>query len=815
MGSTPARSEMDTSSGLVGGGSLSFSGVAAVVVDGGGVVLRWSRTAAELLDRTAVEVCGQPVAQLVEAVHRRPDPSGGGRVPATGQAVLRHRSGQLVEVAYHALRLDGSSEVLVLAAPVQFASDWAQGMALMSGLLAQDRIGITLHDTDLSITRTNLAPGTLGTEGAAVGGRLCEIVSPEDADDAEAALRRVLDTGEPLIDRELRVRSQRGLGRQRALSLSAFRLEDEKGRSTGVAALFTDAAERGRHQDLRHEASARIGGSLDVLRTAQDLVDVLVPAFGDLAWASLAEPVLDGDEPPKLSGAGSWHMRRVAAASAGPWPAGFGPPGVADPPMPDLPVLRRVQRGETVLVPDRASALAMAEGHSELIPLLIPEHGHSAVSAPLFARGLVLGAVAVWRTEHPEAFDQADADLLTEIASRAALSVDNARRYTREHRAAVALQQRLLPRATTDHPAAQTVGLYRPAGGGADIAGDWFDVIPLPSLRVAFVIGDVVGHGLHAAVTMGRLRTAVQTLADLEMEPDELLTHVDDLVQQLAGEAPHGHQEAVGATCLYAVYDPVTCRCALASAGHLPPVVVRPDTGAHVVEISPGPPLGVGGMPFEVTEIVLPPGSVLALYTDGLVERDHDDLDAGIRRLTTSLGALCRFDRPLDDIGRALLAEAGGDTPPRDDIALLVARTRVIPPDNTANWEFPADPTIVADARKAVTRQLSAWGLEDVAFTTELVVSELVTNAIRYGGAPVGLRLIRDKTLVCEVSDPSNTQPRLRRAKTTDEGGRGLFLVAQLAARWGCRYGRSGKTIWAEQPLTPATTPAGLPEAEA
>uniref|UniRef100_UPI0035A83653 SpoIIE family protein phosphatase n=1 Tax=Kitasatospora aureofaciens TaxID=1894 RepID=UPI0035A83653 len=552
---------MNASSGLVGGGSLPFSDVAAAVVDGDGVVLQWSRTAAQLLDRTAAEVCGQPLAQLIETEHRDPDTSGGGRTPTAGRAVLRHRSGRPVEVAYHALRLDGSYDVLLLATPVQYAGDWAQGTA-------------------------------------------------------------------------------------------------------GAAALFTDAAERGRRRDLRHEASARIGDSLDVLRTAQDLVDVLVPAFGDLAWASLADPVLDGDEPPKLAGAGAWHMRRVAAASVGPWPAGFGPPGVADPPMPDLPVLRRVQRGETVLVPDRASALAMAEGHPELIPLLIPEHGHSAVSAPLFARGLVLGAVAVWRTEHAEAFDQADADLLTEIVSRAALSVDNARRYTREHRAVVALQQRLLPRATTDDPAAETAGLYRPAGGGADIGGDWFDVIPLPSLRVAFVIGDVVGHGLHAAATMGRLRTAIQTLADLEMEPDELLTHLDDLVQQLAGEAPHGHQEVIGATCLYAVYDPVTRHCALASAGHLPPVVVRPDAAAHVLEVSPGPPLGVGGMPFEVTETVLPPGSVLALYTDGLVERDHADLGAGIRRLTENLGVLCRRDRPLDDIGRALLADTG-NAPPR------------------------------------------------------------------------------------------------------------------------------------------------------
>ncbi|MDH6126545.1 SpoIIE family protein phosphatase [Kitasatospora sp. GP82] len=793
---------MNASSDPAGGGPSPFGDIAAVVVDGAGVVLQWSRAAAKLLDRTAAEVCGQPIRQLVEAQH--PDTCG---VPAAGRAVLRHRSGRKVEVAFHALRLDGSSDLLVLAAPLQRVSDREQGTAFLRALLTQDRIGIAIHDTDLNIVRTNRAPAAFGGVAATVGGRLREAVFPEEADEAEAALRRVLDTGVPLIDRELRARSQHVPGPQGALSLSAFRLEDDKGRPTGVAAVLADAAAQGRRRDLRHEASVRIGDSLDVMRTAQDLVDVLVPAFGDLAWVSVADPVLDGDEPPKLAGAGSWHLRRVAAASVGSWPAGFVPPGFADPPVPDLPVLRRVQRGETVVVADRASAIAMAEGHPELIPLLIPENGHSAVSAPLFARGLVLGAVAVWRTERPEAFDQADADLLTEIASRAALSVDNARRYTREHRAAVALQQRLLPPAATDHPAAETAGLYRPAGGGADISGDWFDVVPLPSLRVAFVIGDVVGHGLHATATMGRLRAAIHTLADLEMEPDELLTHVDDLVQQLAGEASPGHGDEVGATCLYAVYDPVTGHCTLASAGHLSPIVVRPDGTAHVIEVTPGPPLGVGGMPFEIAETDLPPGSTLALYTDGLIERADDDLDAGIRRLTDNLAALCRSERTLDDIGRSLLARTG-DTPPRDDIALLIARTRAVSADNTASWELPADPAIVADARGAVARQLAAWGLEDITFTTELVVSELVTNAIRYGGAPVGLRLIRNTVLVCEVSDSSNTQPRLRRARATDEGGRGLFLVAQLATRWGCRYGRSGKTIWAEQSLTATRPPA-------
>ncbi|ADI11807.1 magnesium or manganese-dependent protein phosphatase [Streptomyces bingchenggensis BCW-1] len=380
--------------------------------------------------------------------------------------------------------------------------------------------------------------------------------------------------------------------------------------------MFTDATERRRARrrlELRQEAATRIGGSLSVARTAQDLANVLVPALGDLAHVDLAEAVLEGDEPPKTLGGGQLHMRRAAVASAaGPWPASLLQPGDPLPPWPDSPGIRSFQRGEIVFASDRASVLATLE--SWRYPLAVPECVHSVVSAPVLARNLVLGEVTIWRTEQAEPFEQEDADLLAEIASRAALSVDNARRYTREHRAAVALQQRLLPRATPDTPAAETVGFYRPAGGGAEISGDWYDVIPLPSLRVAFVVGDVLGHGLPATATMGRLRTAVHTLADLELDPTELLTHLDDLVQQLAGEAPPEQRDSIGATCLYAVYDPVTGHCTLASAGHLPPLVVRPGGTTEALDVSPGPPLGVGGMPFETTTVDLAPDSAGPLH---------------------------------------------------------------------------------------------------------------------------------------------------------------------------------------------------------
>ncbi|MGC4998472.1 SpoIIE family protein phosphatase [Streptomyces sp. DT195] len=557
-----------------------------------------------------------------------------------------------------------------------------------------------------------------------------------------------------------------------------------------------------RHLEVLREASVRVGESLDVDRTAQDLANALVPAFGDLAMVALADAVSRGEEPPKSSGGGNLHMHRVAVASAtGSFPAGLLQPGSQAPPFPDLPVLRDVQSGQA-LVATRQEAIALLDD-PRLAALYIPDGGDSMVMAPLTARGLLLGTVMAWRCERPDRFDQEDAALLQDVASHAALAVDNARRYTREHQTAVTLQRRLLPPTVTVTPAAETAGVYRAAGGSAEVRGDWFDVIPLPSLRVALVAGDVAGQGLLSTATMGRLRTAVQTLADLELSPDDLLIQVDDLVQRLAREAPAGAGDTVGASCLYAVYDPVARSCTLASAGHPPPVLVRPDGTADVVDLSPGPPLGVGGLPFETTTFDLGPDSVLALCTKGLLRAGGVDLDTGLQRLTGEVSSRYSPECALAEVGRAVVDKLGGDSP-SDDLALLLARTRAAAEQDTAFWTLPADPAAVAVARSMVTHQLTDWGLHDLVFTTELVVSELVTNAVRYAGGPVGLRLLRDdNVLVCEVTDPSNTQPRLRRARSTDEGGRGLFLVAQMTSRWGSRYGDRGKTIWAEQPLPP------------
>ncbi|WP_432076651.1 SpoIIE family protein phosphatase [Streptomyces wuyuanensis] len=788
------------STGVSGSGPsgrlYAFDGLAAAVLDDRGAVVRWTGTAEDLTGFRAEEVCGRPVQELVADLPD--DLRGATEMRESGRVRLWHQCGDTIDVTFRTTKVGGSAEVLVLAAPTQHVASHEQGAALLRALSAQNRITIALHDTDLTTVQTNATPGTLDGRPVAPGTRLGDVLCAEDAENLEAVLRQVLETGVPVVRRNQQVSWRHDPARRHTLSLSAFRLEDVRGRPTGVAALYIDSADHRarRHLDLAREVAEQVGGSLDVARTAQDLADVLVPAFGDLAAVDLAHSVFDGEEPSKRLGGGDMDNAALAPATAV-WPAGI-ERGDPVPPLPDHPLLHSLRHGETVVF-GLDDFIAMV-GDPQLVEYLVPKDAHSVMVAPPHARGLTLGAITAWRCGRSDPFTEDEADLMTQIASRGALAIDNARRYTREHRAAVALQQLLLPPATTDTPAAETASAYLPAGGGSEISGDWYDAIALPSLRLALVAGDVVGHGMPASATVGRLRAAIQTLADLELEPDELLTRIADLVQRLAAEAPPGDQDIVGGTCLYAVYDPVTQRCAIASAGHPPPVLVRPDGTTEVVAISPGPPLAIGGLPYETTTIDIEPGSVLALYTDGLVEHRDRDIDQGLRRLTGALTASCRPDRPLDETGRALLAGLT-DQAPRDDATLLLARTRAVPAENTAHWEIPADPAAVSKAREWTTRQLTTWGLQDLLFTTELIASELVTNAIRYGRAPAELRLIRHNVLVCEVTDSSSTQPRLRRARTTDEGGRGLFLVAQLAERWGCRHGQNSKTIWCEQPI--------------
>ncbi|MFJ5901307.1 SpoIIE family protein phosphatase [Streptomyces sp. NPDC093064] len=375
-----------------------------------------------------------------------------------------------------------------------------------------------------------------------------------------------------------------------------------------------------------------------------------------------------------------------------------------------------------------------------------------------------------------------------------------ARRYSRERSIATTLQRGLLPRVLPDTSTVRVACRYVPAE--AEVGGDWFDVIPLPGHRTALVVGDVVGHGLRSAVTMGRLRTAVRNFSTLDLPPDELLARLDDVVIQMDAEAGTCEDGTAGATCLYAIYDPVSRICAMARAGHFPPAIVYPDGRAELLDLPAGPPLGVGGLRFEAIERQLPEDTQVVLYTDGLIEDRQRDVGAGLKLLCDTLSGA---GTDPEETCQTVL-EAVRPARPVDDVALLIARTHAFPHDRIAEWDIPARPAAVPAVRAEVFAKLADWNLGETAFATELILSELVTNAIRYGAPPVHLRLLRDTSLIVEVSDGSSTSPHLRYAAAMDEGGRGIFLVSQFAERWGTRFTPTGKIVWAEQsaPSVPA-----------
>ncbi|MFF4470058.1 SpoIIE family protein phosphatase [Streptomyces sp. NPDC001599] len=561
--------------------------------------------------------------------------------------------------------------------------------------------------------------------------------------------------------------------------------------STELRALSGRAETARERLDILYAAGVGIGTSLDVTRTAEELGELAVPRFADYVTVDLFDTVLAGGQP-----GGVTPLRRAALSGiTGEVP--LYPVGRQIRYVDSSPQGRTLETGRAVLEPRLGEAPGWQAQDFERSAQVVEYGVHSLITVPLRAGTLVLGVVSFWRSVKPEPFDEDELALGEELVARAAVSIDNARRYTREHSMAVTLQRSLLPRRLPEQNALDVAYRYLPAQAG--VGGDWFDVLPLSGARVALVVGDVVGHGLHAAATMGRLRTAVHNFTALDLPPDELLGLLDELVGRIDQDeaADDGSAPVTGATCLYAIYDPVAGSCVIARAGHPPPALIRPDGTVEFPEVPAGPPLGLGGLPFETTELRLAEGSRLVLYTDGLVEDRVHDIDVGLEQLRRALETA---GETPEETCRTVLDARLPDRP-GDDIALLVARTRVLGPDQVAEWDVPNDPAAVAEVRSQVTRRLDEWGLDELAFTTELILSELVTNAIRYGGETVHVRVVRDRSLICEVFDSSSTSPHLRYAAMTDEGGRGLFLVAQLAERWGTRYTPAGKVIWAEQPV--------------
>jgi serine phosphatase RsbU (regulator of sigma subunit)/anti-sigma regulatory factor (Ser/Thr protein kinase) len=545
-------------------------------------------------------------------------------------------------------------------------------------------------------------------------------------------------------------------------------------------------------------AVRRAGGALDIEEMAPELMNTVVPHFCNAAELVVLESLVAEDEFPSDPMNATQPVRRLAVAHDDgntAWDAAF-PTGEILRYPPSTPYTRCMDTGKAVcelVSEDSAEALAGAFIRPPLAGLL---SGVSMLLLPLIARDVMLGFIVCVRRTGYRRFDPYDVEIGMEFAARAAIFMDNAQRYSREHATALTLQRSMLPTLTAlSAPSSVEVrNRYLPGSKLIEVGGDWYESIALPGGRVALVVGDVAGHGVRAAVTMGRLRTAIQTLAMLELPPAETLQQLNELMHELGVREPHF------ATCVYAVFDAVSGTCEVASAGHLPPLLVRPDGSNELLDVPQAPPLGVGSGLIQSRTLQIQDGSLLVLYTDGLVEKRSRDIDEGIGRLRDVFGP-GSVNQPLEDLCKDTLAGVYADEH-RDDIAVLMARLRRLPADRIVTWALPSELTSASRARTVIRRPLRRWGLTDLLPTAELLVSELVTNAVRYAQGKIELRLVKENdALFCEVLDDSAALPRLRHPDDSDERGRGLQVVSQLAQRWGARRAASGKVVWCELPL--------------
>jgi serine phosphatase RsbU (regulator of sigma subunit)/anti-sigma regulatory factor (Ser/Thr protein kinase) len=542
-------------------------------------------------------------------------------------------------------------------------------------------------------------------------------------------------------------------------------------------------------------ALRRIGGELDMDQMAPELINIVVPHFCNAAGLLIRESLIGDEDAPMDAPDGTQLVRRLAVAhdnDDGSWDATF-PTGEILRYPPNTPYTKCMTTGlpvSEILVEQTADKIADAWIRQPVSELL----GQSSLLVlPLIARGIMLGFFVCTRLPGYRRFDAYDTELGMEFASRAAIFMDNAQRYSRERATALTLQRSMLPTGLSAPSSVEVKHRYLPGSQLIEIGGDWYESIALPGGRVALVVGDVAGHGVRAAVTMGRLRTAIHTLAMLELPPAETLQQLNELMQELGAREPHF------ATCVYGIYDAVTGSCELASAGHLPPLLVRPDGSTELLDISPAPPLGVGSGPIQSRVVEIDDGSLLVLYTDGLVERRTEDIDVSLAKLRDLFGP-GSADRPLEDLCKATLAGVYADQQ-RDDIALLIARLRRIPEDNYVTWKLPSELTSAHRARTLIRRPMKRWGLAELIPAAELLASELVTNAVRYAQGQIGLRLILEGGLYIEVTDESAALPRLRHPDDDEERGRGLQVVSQVAQRWGARRAVQGKVVWCELAL--------------
>ncbi|MBC6461590.1 SpoIIE family protein phosphatase [Actinomadura sp. HBU206391] len=546
---------------------------------------------------------------------------------------------------------------------------------------------------------------------------------------------------------------------------------------------------------LLDDPLTRFGNSLDLDQTARGLIDVIAPHFCNVAELLVLESLVAADEVHGDATNGSAVLRRLAltADDGNPaWPSTL-PAGEVLVYPAGTPYSECLEAATPVHVQqvdaDAAAKIAEIWRRGPVADLLTDV---SMVLLPLIANKTLLGLIVCTRVPGFRRFDAYDIEIGMEFAARAAIVIDNARLFSRERATALALQRSLLPNRLSAPSSVEVRHRYLPGSKLIEVGGDWYESLALPGARAALIVGDVAGHGVRAAVTMGRLRTALHTLANLELPPAEALHVMHELMVELGEQEPHF------ATCVYAVYDATTGTLEIASAGHLPPLLVHPDGSNELLEVPPAPPLGVaGGAAIESREFTVEDGSLFVIYTDGLVESRGRDIDDGLARLRGIFGPDSP-SQPMEDLAKATLDGVYGDHH-RDDIAVLIARLRRLDENRRVSWTLPADPAAVRRARGLVRTQLAEWQLDDLSYSTELLASEMITNALNYATGPIELRLLLERTLFCEVLDRSAALPRLRHAADDDENGRGLVIVSQMAHRWGSRRTAAGKVVWCEQ----------------
>ncbi|MFE2476088.1 SpoIIE family protein phosphatase [Streptomyces sp. NPDC059389] len=672
------------------GGLLDLLSVAAIVLDTRGRIVFWSPQADEVFGYTAEEALGEYAAHLlVHEEHQDLVVKLFAEVMGTGASwagafPIRYKDGSTRLVEFRNMRLLddlGDTYALGIAADQTTLQRLETDLALSQRLVAQAPIGIALMDTDLRYLLVNPALERINGIPAAdhIGKHPRDILSLLDVETIESALRQVLITGTPVIDQYTVGRTPADPDHDHAWSVSYFRIDGASGRVIGVANSVVDVSER--HQATTEadrarrrlaviaDASARVGTSLEVERTAQELVHVAVPDLADVAAVDVLDDVLAFRRATPSRALGPETFRALAVAAAYPTPAISAslPAGNLAAYGADRLITRCVHTGAPVVVAHASGDdLTHIARDADAAAAFAQAGVHSYLAVPLIARNEVLGAFDLLRARNPLPFDEDDVLLAGEIAARAAVAIDNARWHQSVRNTAETLQRSLLP----GHPPPLTgltvASLYQPAQATSEVGGDWYDVIPLTGDKTALVVGDVMGNGIDAAATMGRLRTATCAFTDLNLEPDQVLQHLDKITCGL---------EHYIATCIYAVYDPHDHRCRIANAGHLPPVLAAIGRRPRLLDLPTGAPLGVGGVPFHTTAFDLGPGDRLVLYTDGLVETRRHPID---ERLNTLLDTLDGPRRPLDDTCQWLLNSLRHPDD-HDDVAILIAQAICAP----------------------------------------------------------------------------------------------------------------------------------------